>query len=361
MALRKARDEHPTVLGLNGTSLSRGRRVAVTVALCLALGACGNGEEQTSADGMTALTVSTSVPSITTAGALAMDAQDIDAAHDLDVQFNMAGASSTLSVEAVLSGDADLALAGPASILAAMREGAPLTILGSTSNNLQVMLLRPDVLDRLDIGPDAPVEERVEALRGLTIGTNPTGSTYQILLRNELRSFGLNPDEDVTLVGVQDANALVTGIGQGQFDAVATSSGVVEQAIVNSGAVVWLSGPRGDVEITADLPVVAMVGRTDWVNENTETVDKFRDAMAESLESLRTDRDTLGPVLKNEYFSAMDQGVWDLAWSESAGGIPDSPTFPRSSFDFWVENDPEGAEAYDDVNYEDVTYGPAQD
>ncbi|WP_037160417.1 ABC transporter substrate-binding protein [Rhodococcoides fascians] len=332
----------------------------VGVALSLTLGACGGRDEAPPADGTARIDVSTSVPSITTAGALAMDAQGIGASHGLDIQFDMAGASSTLSVEAVLSGDADLALAGPASILAAMREGAPLTILGSTSNNLQVMLMRPDVVDRLGVSPDAPVEERVQALRGLTIGTNPVGSTYQILLRQELASFGLDPDEDVRLIGVQDANALVTGIGQSQFDAIATSSGIVEQATVNSGAEVWLSGPRGDVEATSELPVVVMVGRTDWVDENTETVDKFRDAMNESLETLRTDRDTLGPILQEKYFSAMDPGVWDLAWAESAGGIPESTVFPRSSFDFWVENDPEGVAAYDDVVYENVVYGAAQ-
>ncbi|WP_196249903.1 ABC transporter substrate-binding protein [Rhodococcoides fascians] len=309
---------------------------------------------------MTALRVNTSVPTITIAGALAMDAQDIDAAHDLDVQFDMAGASSTLSIEAVLSRDADLALAGPPSILAAMRQGAPLTILGSTANNLQVLVIRQDVIDRLGLTADAPVEERMEALRGLTIGTNPSGSTYQTLLRTELGRYGLNPDEDVNLIGIQDSNALISGIAQGQFDAVATSSGVIEQAVVNSGAVVWLSGPRGDIEATADVPVLAMVGRTDWVDENSETVDKFRDAMADSLDALEADRDTLGPVIKEKYFAATDQGVWDLAWEESAGGYPDAPTFPRSSFDFWVENDPEGVAAYDDVDYEEVTYESAQ-
>lgn len=343
------------------TQISQVRRIVIlSAAVCLAAAGCGENSEQSSPDGTTQINVSTSVPSITTAGALAMDAQDIGAEHGLDIQFDMAGASSTLSVEAVLAGDADLALAGPASILAAMREGAPLTILGSTSNNLQVMLMRPDVVERLGVTPDAPVEERMQALRGLTIGTNPVGSTYQILLRQELSSFGLDPDDDVNLIGVQDANALVTGIGQDQFDAIATSSGIVEQATVNSGAEVWLSGPRGDVEATADLPVVVMVGRTDWVEENTDTVDKFRDAMDQSLESLRTDRDTLGPLLQQKYFSAMDPGVWDLVWAESAGGVPESTIFPRSSYDFWVENDPEGVQAYGDVAYEDVVYGAAQ-
>ncbi len=343
----------------NVTKQSR-RAVIVLAAASVVVAGCGSSEGPASADGLTAVRVSTSVPSITTAGALAMEAQDIGAEHDLDIEFDMAGASSTLSVEAVLSGNSDLALAGPATILAAMREGAPLTILGSTSNNLQVMLMRAAVVDRLGISPDAPVEERVQALRGLTIGTNPVGSTYQILLRQELASFGLDADADVNLIGVQDANALVTGIAQGQFDAIATSSGIVEQATVNSGAQVWLSGPRGDVETTAELPVVAMVGRTDWIEDNAETVDRFRDAMDESLESLRTDRDNLGPILQREYFPAMDPGVWDLVWAESAGGIPESTTFPRSSFDFWIENDPKGVAAYDDVAYEDAVYGAAQ-
>ncbi|MFI7171290.1 ABC transporter substrate-binding protein [Rhodococcoides fascians] len=341
--------------------IKQSRRAAVVaVTLCLALSACGGSDEPTTVDGVTSLRLNTSIPTITIASALAMDAQDIDASHDLDVQFDSVGASSTLSIEAVLGGDADLALAGPPSILAAMRQGAPLTILGSTANNLQVLVIRQDVIDRLGITPDAPVEERMEALRGLTIGTNPSGSTYQTLLRHELGSFGIDPDDDVRLVGIQDSNALITGLAQGQFDAVATSSGVIEQAVVHSGGVVWISGPRGDVAETAEVPVLAMVGRTDWVNENTETVDKFRDAMADSLDALETDRDALGPLLKEKFFSGMDSGVWDLAWEESSGGYPEAPTFPRSSFDFWVDNDPEGAAAYENVNYEDVTYELAQ-
>ncbi|WP_037160415.1 ABC transporter substrate-binding protein [Rhodococcoides fascians] len=356
----RARSAAALVRGVTRTTTPTRRFTVAVLALSLSLGACGS-EQRTTEEGVTPVDIKMSVATITNASALVMDAQGIDAAHDLEVQLDQAGASSTLSIEAVLSGDADLALAGPPSALAAIRQGAPLTILGSIANNQQVMVIRPDVVERLGISPDSPVEERMEALRGLTIGTNPSGSTYQTLLRNELGRYGLNPDEDVNLIGIQDPNALVTGLAQGQFDAVATASGIVEQAIVNSGAVVWLSGPRGDIEATADVPVLAMVGRTDWVNENSETVDKFRDAMAESLDALESDRDVLGPVLKTEYFPALDQGVWDLAWEESAGGYPDAPTFPRSSYDFWVENDPEGVAAYEDVNYEDVTYGAAQD
>lgn len=333
---------------------------AVALAVGLTLSACG-GEERSTEEGVTPVDVKMSVATFTNASALVMEAQDLDAEHGLDVQLDQAGASSTLSIEAVLSRDADIALAGPPSALAAIREGAPLTILGSIANNQQVMVMRPDVVDRLGVAPDAPVAERMEALRGLTIGTNPSGSTYQTLLRNELSRFGLNPDQDVTMVGIQDPNALVTGLAQGQFDVIATASGLVEQAIVNSGAEVWLSGPRGDVEATADVPVLAIVARTDWVEQNPDTADDFRAAMGDALQALTTDRDALDPILKSGYFPALDQGVWDLAWGESAGGYPDAPTFPRSSYDFWVDNDPEGPDSYQDVNYEDVTYGPAQD
>ncbi len=344
-----------------GRAASRTNRLVVaSIALTLTLSACAS-EERTTEEGVTAVDIKMSVATITNASALVMKAQGFDADHDLDVQLDQAGASSTLSIEAVLSGDADIALAGPPSALAAMREGAPLSILGAVANNQQVMVIRQDVIDRLGITPDAPIEERMEALRGLTIGTNPSGSTYQTLLRNELGRFGLNPDQDVNMIGIQDPNALVTGLAQGQFDAIATASGIVEQAIVNSGAAVWLSGPRGDIEETADVPVLAIVTRTDWVNENAETADKFRAAVADSLEALENDRDTLGPVLQSEYFPAVDGAVWDLVWSESAGGYPDTVSFPRSSFDFWVQNDPEGVAAYEDVNYEDVTYGAAQD
>ena len=109
-------------------------------------------------------------PSLTIAVPLAMVANRTDRAHGIAVEQQAVGTSSTIVVDAVLSGHADFGSPGTADALQAIRQGANLRIIAAVVNNLQVMVIRDDVAQRLGVSPDAPIADRVRALKGLVRG-----------------------------------------------------------------------------------------------------------------------------------------------------------------------------------------------
>jgi NitT/TauT family transport system substrate-binding protein len=263
-------------------------------------------------------------------------------------------------IDAVIAGDAEYGSAGTPAVLHAIREGADLKIIAAVVNNLQVMVIRDDVMQRLGVSPTAPIADRLRALKGLTIATGAIGSAHYQMLRASLRKYGLDPDKDIRLVGVEDTSALVSGIDHKRYDAIAYASGIVEQAVANSGAKVWISNPRGDIPGSENVKTSLIFARAETVEKNKADVDALRAALTDALRNVQDDRDATGQTLRAKNFPELDPAVWDLAWKTAAVGYPSSLAFPRAAYDYWVANDPNGPDGYKGVDYTKVTYAPAQ-
>jgi NitT/TauT family transport system substrate-binding protein len=302
----------------------------------------------------------TAAPSLTTAVPLTVLARQYDKAHGLAIENPQAGTNSSLIIDAVLSGNADFAVAGTLTVLQAIRAGGDLTIIGGVANNQLVTVIGNDALKKVGVPQDAPIAERIRALKGLTIGTNPTGATYTQMLRAYLKEYGIDPDKDVKLVGVADATALITGLEQGRFDAIATASGVVEQALALKAGQVWFSGARGDIPGAEKSIVALAVTRPDMIEKDPSTVEAFRASLTDALKAIKEDRVETGRVLKEKYFQKFDPALWEIVWGGATAAFPTSLTFTQDAFTFWINNDPKGAESYRDVDYEKITYSPSR-
>lgn len=304
--------------------------------------------------------VMTAAPSLTTAVPLTVIARQYDKAHGLIIENPQAGTNSSLIIDAVLSGNADFAVAGTLTVLQAIRAGANLTIVGAVANNQLVTVVGKDALKKIDFARNKPIGERIKALKGLTIGTNPTGATYTQMLRAYLKEYGLDPDNDVKLVGIADASALITGLEQGRFDAIATASGVAEQALSLDAGSVWFSGARGDIP-GSDRSIVALaVTRPDVIEKDPATVEAFRASLADALKAINEDHVETGRALKEQFFQKFDPSLWKIVWDGATAAFPTSLTFSREAFIFWINNDPKGAESYQGIDYKKITYGPSQ-
>jgi NitT/TauT family transport system substrate-binding protein len=344
------------------SSISRAALGACAAALGLALVACGSNssDESATAGGQRSLTIKAAAPSLTIAVPLTMVAEKTDRSHGLAVDLQASGTSSTHVIDAVIAKQAEFGSAGTPTVLQAIRSGADLKIIAAVVNNLQVMVIRDDVMQKLGVSPDAPIADRVHALKGLTIATGAIGSAHYQILRAYLKKYGLDPDKDVKLVGVEDTTALVSGIDHKRYDAIAYASGVVEQAVANSGAKVWISNPRGDIPGSEDVKTSLIFARSETIEKKKADVDALRAALTDALHSVQDDHVAAGKTLHDKNFPKLDPTVWDLAWKTATAGYPTSLAFPRAAFDYWTANDPKGATSYNGVDYTKVTYAPAQ-
>jgi NitT/TauT family transport system substrate-binding protein len=343
--------------------LRRFTRYVLTVIGAVALGAvlsACKGATPQDKSAATTVTIRAQAPSLTIGVPLTMIANRLDKAHGLTIDLQAYGTSSTISIDAVLAGQARFGSVGTLTALQAIREGADLRIIAALVNNVQMMVIRNDVAQRLGVSSTAPIDERIRALRGLTIATGAIGSTHYQILRSYLRQYGLNPDNDVRLVGVAEPSAMVSGLEQQRFDAIAYASPLVEHAIARGIAQIWISGPRGDIPGSDNIKTGLIVTRAETLEKYRDQVDALRAALTDALRVVRNERAATGQKLREMYFANLENSVWEAAWNATAKAYPANLAFTREAYDYWINNDPQGAESYRSVDYARITYARAQ-
>jgi NitT/TauT family transport system substrate-binding protein len=318
------------------------------------------GARRSSAQAPTTVVIRAAAPSLTIGVPLTMVANRLDRARGVTVDLQAFGTSSTISIDAVLAGQALFGSVGTPTALQAIRQGANLRIVAAVVNNVQVMVIRDDVVQRLGMVPTAPIADRVHALRGLILATGAVGSAHYQILRSYLQQYGLNPDRDVRLVGIAEPSALVSGLEQRRFDAIAYASPLVEYAIARGVGHVWISGPRGDIPGSENIKTSLIVVRGDMLEGNRAQVDALRAALTDALQAVRSERDATGQRLHEMYFANLESGVWETAWNATTTAYPANLAFTREAYNYWITNDPRGAESYSNVDYAQITYAPAQ-
>lgn len=111
-------------------------------------------------------------------------------------------------MQAMMSGDIDVAYVGAAPVLTALSQGLDAKIVEPVQINGSSLVLRPEYKY------NSPKD-----LKGLTIATYPTGSIQDTLLREWLKENGLDPKKDVTILGMGSGEA-VTAISAKKVAAV---------------------------------------------------------------------------------------------------------------------------------------------
>ena len=108
----------------------------------------------------------------------------------------------------MLAGDIDVAYVGAAPVLSAVSTGLDAKIVAAVNTEGSDLVLRTGLNYT---GPSS--------LKGLKIATFQAGTIQDTILRNWLKQNGIDPEKDVTIVGMGPGDA-VTAITAGQVDAV---------------------------------------------------------------------------------------------------------------------------------------------
>ena len=134
-------------------------------------------------------------------------------------------------MQAMLGGDIDVAYVGAAPVLSAIATGLDAKIVAAVQTQGSALVVRPDIEYT---GP--------ESLVGHTVGTFPSGTIQDTILREWFASNGIDADNDVDIRPMGPGDA-ITAITAGQIDAVflpAPSPTVIEQE--GNGKIVMWSG-----------------------------------------------------------------------------------------------------------------------
>lgn len=112
-------------------------------------------------------------------------------------------------MQAMMAGDLDVAYVGAPPVLIALSQGLDAKVVANVQINGSSLLLRPEYK-----------YNNPKDLEGLKIATYPPGSIQDTLLKKWLIENGIDPNKDVTIIGMASGGDAVTAINTKSVDAV---------------------------------------------------------------------------------------------------------------------------------------------
>jgi NitT/TauT family transport system substrate-binding protein len=224
--------------------------------------------------------------------------------------------SGKLGVASLLSGNVQFVDLGVDDIVDLQKEGKDPILIYSMVNSLTMdLVVRNDVLRRLNVTPASPLESKIKALRGLTFGITRPGAVTQLFPQYLLRKAGYNPERDATFVQVGGGQALVAAIRSKRIEAFMLSA-PAPYILEKSGdgtVLIKNSAGQGPKEF-ADFAFESITVMKSWANANAATVEAYTRSLNQAYDWMLTDRPTALRLLK-VYFPETDDATLALSFN----------------------------------------------
>ena len=220
-------------------------------------------------------------------------------------------------MQAMLAGDLDVAYVGAAPVITALSQGLDAKIVEPVQINGSSLVLRPEYK-----------YESPKDLKGLKIATYPTGTIQDTLIREWLKENGLDPEKDVTILGMTPGDA-VTAISAKQVAAVFLphpSPTVVERE--GNGRTIVQSG---QMEPNHACCVLVVSGKL--IREHPDIVEQIVKTHIKATDYNKANMDEAAKIYSNKTTEDLETvraslKEWDGAW------ITDPALIENSTVDY---------------------------
>lgn len=272
----------------------------------------------------------------------------------LDIELVVSSQGAAAAMAALVSGEVLAAMTGAPAGVAPVREGAPTKLLFVASGAYGAQITaRTDFLEEVGVGPDDPLADRVEALRGAKLGIyNPGGSVDQ-LWRYLLPLYGLDPDRDVELIALQNAAGQFAALASGEIDAMGVSPPGGAQAESEGFGTIFIDPT--EVAGLDRYPYLVGSANTRDIEERPEVIVGIVRAIARSMDMLKTNPDECREALRTE-FAETDDASFEAGLEAMLAFLPDSPVITQEYYEALVAfGEAQGAPL--DLSYDELVAG----
>jgi NitT/TauT family transport system permease protein len=260
---------------------------------------------------------------------LAIDA-GLMAAEGIDVelvQFRGGGAS----IAGLASQSVEFCICAIHNAINATARGTDITVIGTVTGQYgSNVVLRQDVAARLGLTSSTPVEQRLAALRGLTIGATGVGSGTDYLIRYMAKRAQLSPERDFTVLYMGGSGAVLTAFAQHRIDGFVYSSPTSDIGLLRYQGMLLLDMSRGEFEALRDYPSMALSARRSWLEANRHVSTRFVRAMAAASRLIHDDPARARQILRQR-FAGLPPDVYEAAWNANVAAYPASPVVEEAN------------------------------
>jgi len=204
------------------------------------------------------------------------------------------------SINAVISGSADFALASGASLTRAAAHGQRLLAIAALADrSFGEVVLRKSLADAAGFDPHAPLAKRAQLLKGHTIAVDSINALNHVYLRLVALAGGIDPDS--MQIAVVAPPSMPAAFATHQIDGFSMTPPWPQQPLLAGTAVLIASGPDGDPPNLTPLINSVLLTRHEVCSGRPDLCAKIGHAYAEAAEVIRDRPDTVIGVLEKRF------------------------------------------------------------
>ena len=193
----------------------------------------------------------------------------------LDVRPVTLSSSGPIMMALLMSGQADIVIAGAVAILRGIHRGAPVVVVSGHLNRMSYALMTAKGL------------KTVADLKGKTIGITGIGGMGEFTVVESLRRKGLVKDRDFSVLNIEGGPAArMAALKTGKVQAVPLTPGQRVQA-ENDGFTVLLDTR----ETLTELPSTIVASTRDFANSSPDKMVRFLSALDRAMNLIRRDKE----------------------------------------------------------------------
>lgn len=265
------------------------------------------------------------VTTMTALPRLRMTQTDCLSDHGLELEVAPANSNSAQNAAAAARGVADLAEAGSTGAVVARAEGLDVAGIATLAQiPILVLSLNTDVVEELaeeGVTPESPLEQRLQALRGLTLAMPAPGSSTDIIIRDLLTSAGLDPNNDVVIQPVSDASTIPAAARSGRADGYMISPPAGLLGVTEGWAVSWIDLSPGDVPGLERMPSVDVLVSSETLEDKPDEIRGFLQCLEAARVEVLEGTEEVRTAVREEYFGELDETLFNESYDRALPGL----------------------------------------
>lgn len=239
-------------------------------------------------------------------------AEDAGIWRDNGLEVKVINLPGVATVNAVIAGSADFALSGSDALTRAAAKGQKLLALATLNNQTgQVTSLRKELAEAAHFNPNAPLAERVKALKGHTIADGGPGSVADLFMKTIMRIGGLAPS-DVTLSSI-GAFELIAAFQRKAIDGMSFSMPYSLEVAHSGDAVIIADGTNNEPKEFLPIAAGLLLTRPQLCNDHRSICEKMTHSLVLASKFLLQKKEESIAILQKR-FPKTDPAVVRVAY-----------------------------------------------
>jgi ABC-type nitrate/sulfonate/bicarbonate transport system substrate-binding protein len=222
--------------------------------------------------------------------------------------------SGNAAISAVLGRSAEFSASGPGEVLAAKVRGRDLVIILNIYRGLTgSLVLSKASAAKTGVAPDAPIEQRLRQLNGLSIAQPSATSAYLHPYKAASEAVGAK----IKFVYMTQP-AMVAALQAGAVDGIVAGAPFSLASITNGSGVLWISGPKDELpEPVRPTSSTCLQTTVEYAKSNPGVIAAMRGVAADLAAFIRDKPDEALAILARA-FPSLDVPSAKAAFAENA-------------------------------------------